>query len=100
MALTDWRRVLDADPHRAESAIVVLEVIDAGADRPAAFRHQLHIDVPTAGGAALDYYALGELLDQLHEAAGVLLALQGDPVAAAALVGLRAARDTPSDARA
>lgn len=97
MALVDWRVLVEVEPLGAgdQPRTIALEVTDAGAARPAAFRHRLRID--TDGIAQLDYYALGELVDRLREAMGVLLTLQGDPVATAALAGLARAHDTPTE---
>lgn len=109
MSLVDWRRLLDVDPHNPDAGMIALDVVDAGAAVPAAFRSRLALQLvleqtaeagregplPPAPRVDLDLFALGELIDQLREAAGVLLALQGSGVAAAAVVGLDVTRDTP-----
>lgn len=43
----------------------------------------------------LDYSEAGELFDTLAQALGIVVAAHGNPAAAAAVVGLEAARDTP-----
>lgn len=109
MGMLDYRVWVDVGARDGAAGAVALELTDAGAVVPLEQRHKLRLTLqverqhdgspgplPPVAEVELDYADAGLLLDALREGMGVLLALYGNPIAAAAVAGVEAARDTPA----